>query len=192
MFVLPYTHLQLTPLWNEARQYVTKTACIDFSCQNNWLSAGWDNVQHANSNGFAWGSITKFWFECDQNILIQNVILTKTVKDIGNRFSLQQDSYSVIYDIMTWGESNIGKKIFLTKTVKEIKSKPICCLACKFEDFSADTVLFENTATKDKRLIYHVQSWLQCLQACTNLVSRKNIDQVRTVELLFDNIFIAW
>ena len=87
MFVLPYTHLQLTPLWNEARQYVTKTACIDFSCQNNWLSAGWDNVQHANSNGFARGSITKFWFECDQNILIQNVILTKTVKDIGNRYS---------------------------------------------------------------------------------------------------------
>ena len=25
----------------------------------------------------------------------------------------------------------------------------------------------------------------------TNLVSRKNIEQVRTVELLFDNIFIA-
>ena len=93
---------------------------------------------------------------------------------------------------MTWGESNIATKIFPTKTVKEIKSKPICCLACKFEVFSADTVLFENTATKDKRLIYDVQSWLQCLQqACTNLVSRTNIEQVRTVELLFDNIFIA-
>ena len=52
-------------------------------------------------------------------------------------------------------------------------------------------VLFENTATKDKRLIYDVQSWLQCLQqACTNLVSRKNIDQVHTVELLFDDIFM--
>ena len=29
----------------------------------------------------------QYWFECDQNILIQNVILTKTVKDIGNRYS---------------------------------------------------------------------------------------------------------
>ena len=36
---------------------------------------------------------------------------------------------------------------FLTETVKEIKCKPICCLACKFEFFYADTVLFENTAT---------------------------------------------
>ena len=94
---------------------------------------------------------------------------------------------------MTWGKSNIGKNIFLTKTVKEIKYKPICCLACKFEIFSADAVLFENTATKEKRLIYHVQRWLKCLQqACTNLVSTKNIEQVHTVELLFDNIFIAW
>ena len=48
--------------------------------------------------------------------------------------------------------------VFLAKTVKEIKSKPICCLACKFEVFSADMVLFGNTATKDKRLIYDVQS----------------------------------
>ena len=68
-------------------------------------------------------------------------------------------------------------------------------VACKFEVFSADTV-FENTATKEKRLIYHVQRSLQCLQqACTNLVSTRNIEQVHTagrIELLFDNIFIAW
>ena len=95
-----YTHLHLTPLWNETRQYVT-TVCQNcmhgLSCQNNGLFAGWDNVQHAISNGFARGSITKFWFECDQNSLIQNVFLAKTVKDIGNHYSLQQDGYSVIW-----------------------------------------------------------------------------------------------
>ena len=53
--------------------------------------------------------------------------------------------------------------------------------------------VIENTATKEKRLIYHVQRSLQCLQqACTNLLSTKNREQVHTVELLFDNIFIAW
>ena len=87
MFFFPYTHLELAPLWMETRQYVTimfaKTACMDFGCQNNLFFAGWDNVQHSSSNGFPRGSITKFWFECDQNILIQNVFLTKIVTEIG-------------------------------------------------------------------------------------------------------------
>ena len=41
----------------------------------------------------------------------------------------------------------LPRNVFLTKTVEEIKCKPICCLACKFEIFYADTVLFESTAT---------------------------------------------
>ena len=68
----------------------------------------------------------------------------------------------------------LPRNFFLTKTVKEIKCKPI-------------------VAWLENLKIYHVQRWLQCLQqACTNLVTRKNIEQVHTVELLFDNIFIAW
>ena len=29
----------------------------------------------------------------------------------------------------------LPRNFFLTKTVKEIKCKPVCCLACKFEIF---------------------------------------------------------
>ena len=51
--------------------------------------------------------------------------LTKIVKEIENRYSVQQDGRLLQYDILTWGKSNTAKKIFLTKPVKEIKWKSI-------------------------------------------------------------------
>ena len=39
------------------------------------------------------------------------------------------------------------RDFFLTKTVKEIKCKPIVAWLANLNFFSADTVLFENTAT---------------------------------------------
>ena len=83
-----------------------KTACMDFSSQNNWLSAGWDNFQHASSNG--------------QNILVQNVFLTKTVKDIGNRYSLQQDGYSVIWHNDLKVKVILPRKVFWLKQSRRL------------------------------------------------------------------------
>ena len=61
---------------------------------------------------------------------------------------------------MTWGKSNIGKKIF--------PHVQIWNFFCWYRLLCA--------ATKEKRLIYCVQRWLQCLQqACTNLVSTKRV-----------------
>ena len=97
--------------------------------------------------------------------------LTKIVKEIENRYSVQQDGRLLQYDILTWGKSNTAKKIVLTKPVKEIKWKSILLPSLQIWIFlSTDMLLF----------------WL------TNLVSRKNRVQVHTVELLFNNIFIAW
>ena len=41
----------------------------------------------------------------------------------------------------------LPRDFFLTKTVKEIKCKPSVAWLANWNFFSADTVLFENTAT---------------------------------------------
>ena len=72
--------------------------------------------------------------------------LTKAVQEIDNHYSLQQDGRYCNMDNDNEVKVILPRDFFLTKTVKEIKCKPIVGLQI-WIFFCWYTVLFENTAT---------------------------------------------
>ena len=69
------------------------------------------------------------------------------MQEIDNRYSLQQDGRYCNMDNDNEVKVILSRNFFLTKTVKEIKCKPIVAWLANFKFLSADAVLFETTAT---------------------------------------------